>query len=647
MDANICTTDDGEGCGELFVMKGLPGLCMLCSKLATLEPGSPEYDAWMNVRQCESCGRAYKNWKSERTICGACDTAKMPPPGPQQRNPEPNGAAQDKARVQHALDVARQARGHALNARLTKNPAPAFAPGGPLASIPPPGSAGSEDIFITVECRIMTSSKKDGKSTDMGLGLSGRLWPKESYLSEVIDEHLATVNANWTRTEPMELVKDEVQMRFAGNKVISPEYENGTIGEIYEKYMTGDMGTFYGASEPKGRASGAKPQFRMYMELFIDKVAYLSRRAAVEEEAEITAAEAQEGAPEAEAQEAQAGRKRSNTQGGVSEVPQKRRAALGLGQPASMYMRSQLPANVGRTASESVILQKAVTAMAEDTGEVSTMWPDDAQTVSGSIGRESCARGKTKAVHQLSIDGKLHMAKRFFTVSKQGEIVTGDENTYYLELELVRLKSLEWFLDLFKASADRKNIEYASNLVVTPAFLACEVGMSSSASGLGPSEEAVWLIEPRRTMSVTKYCGTMEYPRRSDKIGVTLSAFLHYVFWASQEEFVFSDIQGSRMNVRGVDTLILFDPMSHTVEGDSGVGDHGSEGIETFKAQHRCSHICQLLGFKEFVAIAVSSKKRAAKDVDAEGKNEGEAEEEEEVDNGDGDARPPLTDEDE
>ncbi|KAF6765683.1 kinase-like domain-containing protein [Ephemerocybe angulata] len=619
MDANICTTDDGEGCGERFVMKGLPGLCMLCSKLATLEPGSPEYEVWMNVRQCESCGRAYKNWKSERTICGACDTAKMPPPGSQQRNPEPNGAAQ--VRVQHALDVARQARGHALNARLTKNPAPAFAPGGPLASIPPPGSAGSEDmVFITVECRIMTSSKKDGKSTDMGLGLSGRLWPKESYLSEVIDEHLATVNANWTRTEPMELVKDEVQMRFAGNKVIAPEYENGTIGEIYEKYMTGDMGTFYGASEPKGRASGAKPQFRMHMELFIDK-----------------------GGHEAEAQEAQVGRKRSNTQGGVSEVPQKRRAALGLGQPASMYMRSQLPANIGRTASESVILQKAVTAISEDTGEVSTMWPDDAQTVSGSIGRESCARGKTKAVHQLSIDGKLYMAKRFFTVSKEGEIVTGAENTYYLELELVRLKSLEWFLDLFKASASKKNIEYASNLVVTPAFLACEVGMSSSASDLGPAEEAVWLIEPRRTMSVTKYCGTMEYPRRSDKIGVTLSAFLHYVFWASQEEFVFSDIQGSRMNVRGVDTLILFDPMSHTVDADSGVGDHGSEGIETFKAQHRCSHICQLLGFKEFRVSTVSSKKPAAKNVDTEDENEAEVEEEE-ADNGDGDARPPQTD---
>jgi hypothetical protein len=28
---------------------------------------------------------------------------------------------------------------------------------------------------------------------------------------------------------------------------------------------------------------------------------------------------------------------------------------------------------------------------------------------------------------------------------------------------------------------------------------------------------------------------------------------------------------------------------------DSGIGDHGPEGIKTFTAQHRCNHICHAL----------------------------------------------------
>jgi hypothetical protein len=75
--------------------------------------------------------------------------------------------------------------------------------------------------------------------------------------------------------------------------------------------------------------------------------------------------------------------------------------------------------------------------------------------------------------------------------------------------------------------------------------------------------------------------------------------------------------QGSKITKRGVETLILFDPMTHTPEGyvhisllsnrckltkqqwisDSGIGDHGEEGVARFVAEHRCTYICHGLGF--------------------------------------------------
>lgn len=66
------------------------------------------------------------------------------------------------------------------------------------------------------------------------------------------------------------------------------------------------------------------------------------------------------------------------------------------------------------------------------------------------------------------------------------------------------------------------------------------------------------------------------------------------------------------MNVHGRDTTILFDLMTHStlscvscssitclqcnlirICSDSGVGDHGPNGIEAFITQHRCNYVCK------------------------------------------------------
>ena len=67
---------------------------------------------------------------------------------------------------------------------------------------------------------------------------------------------------------------DDVEFRFAGNKVFRNGTQNLKVGEVYKEYMTGDLGTFYGQTELK-RTSGGKlgTMPTMALELYIDRIA--------------------------------------------------------------------------------------------------------------------------------------------------------------------------------------------------------------------------------------------------------------------------------------------------------------------------------------------------------------------------------------
>ncbi|KAK7007244.1 hypothetical protein R3P38DRAFT_2432505, partial [Favolaschia claudopus] len=47
--------------------------------------------------------------------------------------------------------------------------------------------------------------------------------------------------------------------------------------------------------------------------------------------------------------------------------------------------------------------------------------------------------------------------------------------------------------------------------------------------------------------------------------------------------------------VRRKDGFVLFDPMTHTVGGNSGIGDFGLEGINSFIQDHSCGDVCNRL----------------------------------------------------
>lgn len=148
-----------------------------------------------------------------------------------------------------------------------------------------------------------------------------------------------------------------------------------------------------------------------------------------------------------------------------------------------------------------------------------------------------------------------------------------------------------------------------TGIAITDAFVVEELGgKPSRASGLGtpswgttPEENSEssnneptptssglqWLVEPMRAMLCTKFTGTLTHTsKRSDRTSQTVYAFAHFAYVYSKRTTVLADLQGeyplcsslpsfflimhtsgTPATVNGVATTVLFDIMSHTVDG--------------------------------------------------------------------------------
>ncbi len=60
---------------------------------------------------------------------------------------------------------------------------------------------------------------------------------------------------------------------------------------------------------------------------------------------------------------------------------------------------------------------------------------------------------------------------------------------------------------------------------------------------------------------------------------------------------------GTPTNIDGHDGLVLFDLMTHTLDGNSGIGDFGREGINAFLQDHQCGEICKCLHLDEDIPL--------------------------------------------
>ncbi|KAG6825290.1 hypothetical protein H0H87_009837, partial [Tephrocybe sp. NHM501043] len=70
--------------------------------------------------------------------------------------------------------------------------------------------------------------------------------------------------------------------------------------------------------------------------------------------------------------------------------------------------------------------------------------------------------------------------------------------------------------------------------------------------------------------------------------------------------------------VKGKDGLVLFDVMTHTINGESGIGDFGIEGMVSFLKDHECLDVCCGLGLDKSMPIDVNVFQANVQDKDEE-----------------------------
>ncbi|KAK7026169.1 hypothetical protein R3P38DRAFT_3192514 [Favolaschia claudopus] len=199
--------------------------------------------------------------------------------------------------------------------------------------------------------------------------------------------------------------------------------------------------------------------------------------------------------------------------------------------------------------------------------------------------------GKSKDVFKMTIlGGSGHfVAKTFFNVGQgrgQGLIV----NERMLLHDLVRMHRLNVFLRQFEARALDTGTEISSFVV---------------------SEAAVIIVQSESGTPhlVEKFSGTIGGADNSpNQLASTMVAFTHFILQITACRLAFTDLQGSYDCERAgeVPRLVLFDPMTHSLSGNTGVGDHGAAGIEDTIDTHICSYTCRSMKLASLASLQMT-----------------------------------------
>ncbi|KAJ7085183.1 kinase-like domain-containing protein, partial [Mycena belliarum] len=185
------------------------------------------------------------------------------------------------------------------------------------------------------------------------------------------------------------------------------------------------------------------------------------------------------------------------------------------------------------------------------------------------------------------------VAKVFFNIG-QGRGKNLAQNEMLLFKDMVRLKRLSFFRNQFMEAALDSGAEVSGGY-----FLVSDVFAIVVESRAGKKVNTTYLVEPlRSSTAVEKFSGTIGGSDNStNKISSTMTALTHYILQSTACRLAFTDLQGSLHSGRpgAPRELVLFDPMTHSLSRQTGVGDHGPEGIDDTISTHRCSFMCKAM----------------------------------------------------
>ncbi|KAF7440090.1 hypothetical protein PC9H_000433 [Pleurotus ostreatus] len=502
------------------------------------------------------------------------------------------------------------------------------------------GAPGEPKTLFCFQVRVSNNPKKINDD----LGSSAIKFANSVLMIDAKAQIVKNINTEWTRVHSSPLLSEEVSYRFAGNRLLHSDTLTLNVGDFYGYYSSPANASIYIDNVPKfwqqqvGKSKQKHPV--LCFDMYVDYDAYSRRINGDENDGSVLFT-----APQS--------RKRLRADSRVGGLEQSRQVqkrgehfVLHYFEIDTMIADFSSSFNLSRASQRversMVTLKKTTCVMDPELGTPIFTVAD--LELSGYVSNVIFATGTMKVAYELvALDGSPYILKRFFRLCEDDSddvdqsMVSAAKNEIQVKAEITRLAWGNWFLQVFYkyCKTSYPGVSVNTDIIFTNAFLAKEITSPTPASGVESNTERItWIAEPKRASTVTKFSGTLAHrPQRRNMSSQTIYAFAHFVWGHSNRLLVFADIQGTPTRIKGKDGLVLFDVMTHTLDGDSGVGDCAITGIESFLDDHRCLDLCKQLGLTEIPLVlkptALNSSRRA-KDpethrTDSDGSNFNEA----------------------
>ncbi|KAJ7577391.1 kinase-like domain-containing protein [Mycena floridula] len=459
------------------------------------------------------------------------------------------------------------------------------------------GGGNPGDPKITVAWQVRLSSHP--KVIDARFASSITKWSSSIYMKDIKADIVDTLCVQWTRMYGLPLLPDEVEYRFSPNRGLKPNTLGFTLGEFWTFYsqpstvdLISNIPTVF---KPIGGTKGRPRKdpiicFDMYVEF--ETVSSLQHYMSNIHRVSLFSG----------LNEQRTTRTSNSLRLNVLPAP-----------PLSLFKPSSRATFATIQNLSPISLRRILCRANSLTGQCTFVGTNT--VVHGDIMEKPFSKGTMKEAYDLTTtDGQQLVAKKFFRLSAsetnldsfdEAESVSIVANRKEIEGEAIRLSQGRWFLDTFFGFCKTQpEVSVDSMIIFAEAFLGVTIIKHFDDDQITESDGITYLIEKKRPTTVSKFSGTLTHQaQRHNLQSHTVSAFAHFAFVHSQRSLVFADLQGKLIllistlaHVNGKDVMVLFDVMTHTTSGDSGVGDFGEEGIASFVRDHSCLQVCLKLG---------------------------------------------------
>ncbi|KAH9917386.1 kinase-like domain-containing protein [Epithele typhae] len=605
LDPSLC--DGDEGCGRIFLQKTTPGLCTLCARKQQHQlSGDTETPEAFSFPQCEQCGRLYRNTSSNLT-------------------PLASKAVSITLREQekpHSVQFYRSASQANTSSPMTSQMPPPLPPdvSGARTSLAPLPYRPRNIPKPSQPAQFVSTSSAHYSDTTRRIFVTLKPTFHPGAAGRMMTSTLAPVSQNWPHNTLMhDALERWNQAKWANTAShrLATATEALSVGEFFDAHFISPHRELFFPSGSSSRKSGRGNT--LDLEAYIDIAAFEKRTGSTAPDGLSTkkggrkrAHESTEGVSEF------SGTRTSSKRSKGPRMQSEFSSSLAFGRTMPQSAASSLSAlqTTSGTRSEDVLFYLGRLHSETGTGGISITWDDIPTT--GSIATQYSASGKTKRVYTLSLSEAniivRYVAKRFFNFGPDQKTVSLEEHSSYLELEARRLVLGQFFLKNFYETADSNGVDVDFGFAFSGCLLAEEIivdGSPSVASGVTsekwadePKPRLLWLLEPIRPGGEPKrWSGTLVHRNNESLSSMTMEAFTHFTYEYSNGNVVIADLQSvhglfneQALTPKATSGQILFDPMTHTPERDTGIGDCGVDGMDAFLEQHECNRLCDALG---------------------------------------------------